>query len=246
MSVPVEPCGALLDRAQAAPLVEIGELAPPGALLLIIPHPDDETLGCGMALAAAADLGREIMLVLVTDGEGSHPNSRAFSSARLRSVRREELQIALAVLTGGRSVIVERLALPDGRSDPAQVEEGRLSELERAARARGTSSIWTTWREDPHCDHHTAALIAIELSRRLALPLWQFPVWGRFGDVGALPCNLRCFCAPAPIFAERKRLAIRAYRSQFTHLISDDPSAFVMPPALLAHFEQHPELFIGE
>ena len=246
MSVPTEASGALLDLAREAPAITVGELTPPGGLLLVIPHPDDETLGCGAALAAAADLDRDIMLVLVTEGEASHAGSRSTGPAALRAIRRAEFETALGHLTSGRQMLVERLGLPDGRSDPGQLSDARFAELVRSAHLHGVCSIWTTWRDDPHCDHRTAADIAIRLARRLGARLWQFPVWGRFGEPRHLPRDLRRFAGSSPIHAERKRRAIHAYKSQLTPMITDDPYAFLMPAALVAHFERHPELFIGE
>src|SRR5690606_38092378 len=46
-----------------------------GPLLVIAPHPDDETLGCGGVIALATCRNVRVHTVFVTDGGASHPNS---------------------------------------------------------------------------------------------------------------------------------------------------------------------------
>ena len=110
-----QPNGSLLDLARNAPRVAIERLAPPGTVLIVAPHPDDETFGCGAALAAAAAAGRRIAIVLLTDGEGSHPQSVAYPPDRMADLRLAELRAALAHLTGS-DIAIERLSQPDGRT----------------------------------------------------------------------------------------------------------------------------------
>ena len=66
--------GALLRAARGAPVVDVDALAA-GGVLVLAPHPDDETLGCGAALAAAVTAGYAVRVVAATDGDGSHPRS---------------------------------------------------------------------------------------------------------------------------------------------------------------------------
>ena len=244
MSVPQVAEGALLAMTDRARDISLGELSPPGGLMLVIPHPDDETLGCGMALSAAARAGRELMLVLLTDGEGSHPRSLSTRPERLAAIRRAELAEALTQLVGEQPVLMERLSLPDGSSTADMLDPERLDALEQRGRDLRVRSIWTTWRHDPHCDHQAAAAIAGRLARRLGAVLWEFPVWGRFGALSHPVPELTRFEPGDPDLVMKKRRAMAAHRSQMTRLIRDDPDAFVMPAALAEHFAVWPELFI--
>ena len=45
---------------------------------------------------------------------------------------------------------------------------------------------------------------------------------------------------------DQRNRAIAAHRSQVTHLIDDDPTAFYLSPELLAHFDNPRELFLEE
>ncbi len=237
MSVPAIAHGSVLRAAEGGAAIQLDELSPPGGLLLVMPHPDDETLGCGQALAAAADAGRTIGVVLVTNGEGSHPGC---DRAKLVAMRRAELKEALSSLAPRRPAAVHALGLPDGQSRQGDLTDAGQEALFAFADIIDPQAIWTTSYLDPHCDHITAHAIARDLAQIYRVPLWSAPIWGRFGERRLPETELRLFEAPS--LAERKRLALSAYRSQFTDLI-DDPEAFMMPAPLLAHFAAHPEIF---
>ncbi|GMM92280.1 PIG-L deacetylase family protein [Qipengyuania sp. MTN3-11] len=242
MSVPTVPEGSVLRAAQFARHMSLDALAAPGRLLVVAPHPDDETLGCGMALAAASAGGRQVAILLLTDGEGSHPKSRAFDTARRVAMRAHEFDTALATLVPERPTPVVRAHLPDGQTSDKSAAQvcNRLLEHRCIAHA---DTIWTTWVHDPHCDHRTAAILARMLSDRSGAALWSFAVWGRFGDC-PVPENIGLFFDSR--FYRAKRDAMDAYASQMTDLIDDDPAGFTMPPALFEHFASHPEVFFHE
>ena len=242
MSVPTLPEGSVLRAAQSVGHVSLEALAPPGRLLIIAPHPDDETLGCGMALAAALAEGREVTILLLTDGEGSHPNSRKFGPARRVATRAAEMDNALAALAPDKSISVVRAHLPDGKT----TDESAPQVIDRLLEHRcvtSADSIWSTWVEDPHCDHRTSAIVARMLADLSGAALWSFAVWGRFGE-RPVPDRLGLFFDSR--FYRAKRDAMDAYASQMTDLIDDDPSGFTMPPALFEHFASHPEVFFHE
>jgi LmbE family N-acetylglucosaminyl deacetylase len=68
-------------------------------VVVFAPHPDDEVLGCGGALADLIDRGARVDVVLVTDGaaDAKGPEDRA----RIASLRLEESRRALDALGGG-------------------------------------------------------------------------------------------------------------------------------------------------
>ncbi len=233
----------MLRQAAIAPQISIQTLAPPGCLLIVSPHPDDETFGCGAALATAVAADRRVAIVLCTDGEGSHPNSRRYGRQRLVDLRRAEFEKALSALAPGADVPVLRLNLPDGSSDISEMSDGAVARITAFAHENAVSTIWTTWIGDPHCDHETAALLSRDLADCLDAELFSFPIWGRFG-VQSVPSELFVFAADHQ--AEAKQRAIAAYASQTTDLVGDDPDGFTMPHELVRHFADHPEIFIRE
>nr|WP_256731293.1 PIG-L deacetylase family protein [Sphingomonas sp. dw_22] len=218
----------------------------PGAVLVLTPHPDDESLGCGGAIAAASRAGKSVLVVELTDGRMSHPNSRLFPRDRLIALRRAELTEVVGRLTPGAADVV-MLGFPDQGAPAAPADRAEVrTRLLRMIDSRGVSAIWTTWEKDPHPDHRCAARIAREVvGVQPRLKLWRYPVWGRFVDDVLEPGD-SLYRFDTTAFRAEKMAAIDAHRSQMTNLIPDDPEGFVMDTRARRHFLDSPELFIGD
>lgn len=59
---------ALLLLTTSAGMLPWPAAAQPGPVVIVAPHPDDETLGCGGLIARRAAEGRRIVVVVITDG----------------------------------------------------------------------------------------------------------------------------------------------------------------------------------
>ena len=56
-----------------------------GNACVFAPHPDDESLGCGGAIALLRNFELPVNIIVMSDGTLSHPNSRKFPPAALRA-----------------------------------------------------------------------------------------------------------------------------------------------------------------
>lgn len=236
--------GAILRAGRHADWVSIDQLIGDGALLVLAPHPDDESLGCGAALAAVSRTGRKVVVAALTDGRMSHPRSKLYPPERLIALRQHELIEAVARLTLNAGTIIH-LGYPDqGMTDNDRLEaRNRLIEI---VDHYGIGTIWTTWEGDPHPDHRLAARLAGDVARaRNQLALWRFPIWGRFIERAPYESEqLYRFATEA--FRTEKAAGIAAHRSQMTTLIQDDPDGFVMNELMQTHFLSSPEFFLSE
>ncbi|MDQ3548830.1 MAG: PIG-L family deacetylase, partial [Chloroflexota bacterium] len=101
-----------LHCIEELPLRSVEEIGTLGPTLVIAPHQDDESLGCGGAIALLSDAGMPVHVVFVSDGSGSHPASRRFPAPALTTLREREALAALAIL-GVQPTSVTFLRLPD-------------------------------------------------------------------------------------------------------------------------------------
>lgn len=238
--------GRVLRAAPGAPMIDLRRLTGGRPVMVLAPHPDDETFGCGAALAAAAAAGLPVVVVAVTDGTRSHPASRRWPPAVLAQLRQAELRAALRCLAGRSRHRIVHLGFPDqgAPADGADMAKAcrRVVALARLTRI---GALWTTWDGDPHVDHRRTAVLGARVAAVLpGVRFWRFPVWGRFTDTAVAPPD-RLYRFDGRGFRQAKQAAIRCHRSQVTRLIADDPEGFVMAPETRRHFLQTPELFIG-
>jgi LmbE family N-acetylglucosaminyl deacetylase len=236
-----------MAAAERLPFADASELIGPGGLLVVAPHPDDESLGCGGLVALARATGVAVHVVVVSDGTGSHPNSPAYPPERLRALRESEAAAAVAAL-GIAADGLTFLRLPDGHVPGTGPEADRAAErIASLARGIGATAMTATWRHDPHRDHQATFAIASLAWRRLGLAvrLHAYPIWGwslaADTEVGGPPRGARLDITPK---LEAKRAAIRAHRSQITNLIDDDPMGHPLPPEMLARFERPFEIYL--
>lgn len=239
---------AFLSAAEALPIASLSHLTGGRGrgLVVIAPHPDDESLGCGGLIAQACETGVPVRLVVVSDGVGSHPNSLRYPPERLRSLREEET-LAAARTLGLDARAVSFLRLPD-REVPASgpAASAAADAIAAAARACEAGALFVTWAYDPHCDHRACATLARMAAQELeGVRLFAYPIWG-----WALPGELEAGPAPAGFRLDvtgqltAKNAAIAAHRSQTTNLIDDDPEGFRLDAAMLARFARPFEIFL--
>jgi LmbE family N-acetylglucosaminyl deacetylase len=227
------------------PFADLDAIAP-GVSLILAPHPDDETLGCGGLVIEASKRGRPPLIVAVTDGASSHPASIAYPPERLKGVRAAELRSAAQIL-GVPKKHVYFLNLPDTRAP----REG--PEFERAVQAVGTlvrdhhvANLLASWTHDPHGDHQAAACIASKVAQIVRVRLLFYPVWGwLLPPEQPMPINpVRGARLDVGLLREQKRLALAAHASQYSGLIADSPQGFRLPPDLLDIANQDYEVFL--
>ena len=261
LTLPVH-CG-LMNRLMASQLTHQSPLLHPEALLLrsvstitgsalvVAPHPDDETLGCGGAIALLRAAGCSVSVLVISDGTLSHPRSLKYPAPRLQALRQAETLEALSILAVAASETTF-LRLQDG-SIPTSESPGIRDAVERCRTylaALMPETIFLPWRSDPHPDHRaTWNLIRMALVNLNGSPrILEYPIWD--WD----PAQQRNLTS-APVVGWRldiqtvlqtKLKAIAAYRSQTTHLIDDDPTGFQLAPEMLANFAQPWEVYLEE
>ncbi|PJJ47786.1 PIG-L deacetylase family protein [Hymenobacter chitinivorans] len=218
--------------------------------VVIIPHPDDESLGCGGLLALLRRARVPVRAVLVSDGTMSHPNSRKFPAAARQALREAELREALTIL-GVETEPTLYLRLPDG-AVPGPGAAG-FTAAEQQLRAylaqEQPATILVPWRRDPHPDHRaTSQLVQAALTGLPFAPrLLEYVVWAWERAAPAdlpQPGEVSGWRLDIGLVLAQKQQAIAAHRSQLTGLIDDDPHGFQLSEAMLAHFARPFEVYL--
>jgi LmbE family N-acetylglucosaminyl deacetylase len=217
---------------RALPFGGLDDIIGGGTCLILAPHPDDESLGCGGLIAACVAAGRDPLVAVLTDSAGSHPNSRAYPPERLRAVRAQEARGP----AGHLGLSPERLVFLN-EPDTAAPHDGPRFEavvarlLTFIRRQPGCSAILAPWRHDPHCDHAAASLAAGAAAHIAGVRHVAYPVWGwTLPEASPVPRSPAAgWQLDIGVFLPAKRAAIRAHQSQYGGLIADDPDGFQLP-----------------
>jgi LmbE family N-acetylglucosaminyl deacetylase len=239
--------GELLDASHRFPFVPLREELEDRPFIVVAPHPDDESLACGGLIADACRQGLRGKVVIVSDGAGSHPNSKAYPSDPLTALRKEEAKRAGSEL-GLKPEDMLFLGLPD-RFVPFEGEEAEraIGVIVDGVREIGARSLFVSWRHDPHCDHEASYQIARKVQLRVGkVRLFEYVVWGHTlppsTEVDPIRGGFRIRIDQAAL--EKKRRAIAAHRSQTSGLIDDDPDGFRFTQSGLARFDLPYEFFL--
>ena len=239
--------GEVLDAARRLPFRTIREALEDRPFIVVAPHPDDESLGCGGLIAEASRQGLPGKVVIVSDGAGSHPKSKTYPPDRLTSLREEEAKQAAAVL-GLKPEDMLFLRLPD-RFVPHEGKEAEraICAIVDCVREIGAGSLFVSWRHDPHCDHQASYEIARQVQDRVGgVRLFEYVVWGHTlppsAAVGPFRGGFKIRVDDEAL--EKKRHAIAAHRSQTSDLIDDDPDGFLFTQIDRVHFDRPYEFFL--
>jgi LmbE family N-acetylglucosaminyl deacetylase len=221
-----------------------------GKTLVGAPHPDDESLGCGGAIALLRKFGCEVKVLVMTDGTLSHPNSKKYPASALRDLREREMLAALKVL-GVAAEKTTFLRYTD-RSLPNENSENFSNAVGicvKHLKKNVPQTILLPWRRDPQPDHFAANQIIRTAKSRLSFPvkLFEYPIWLwelASGEDAPRTGEARAWRLDTKSVAAQKQAAIAAHESQITDLIDDDPQGFRLTPEILANFAAPWEIYL--
>ena len=170
-------------------------------VLVIAPHPDDETIGCGGALCRHAAAGNRVAVVFLTSGE---LGLKHLPRVKAWSVREAEAKAAGRILGVAR---LEFLRLPDWTVGEHLKRGARL--LLPILKAEHPEMVYLPHPQDWHPDHQAALPLLRASLRRLRLPkveLRTYEIWTPLGEFDHVEDISRVM--------PRKLRALRAHRSQ--------------------------------
>jgi N-acetylglucosamine malate deacetylase 1 len=171
-------------------------------VLVIAPHPDDETIGCGGALCSHAARGDRVSVVFLTSGE---LGLKQLPAARARSIRQAEARRAARILGLADLIFL-------GCRDWLLGEDihGAAGRLRPILKEKKPELIYLPHRQEAHPDHQAAVVIlTAALGRSSRRPAMRgYEVWTPLSEYDHVEDISR--------FMNLKLAALRAYRSQLT------------------------------
>lgn len=151
--------------------------------LVVVAHPDDAEFGCGGTIAAWANEGWQVTLVVCTDGSSGGPDEATDVRNELRhqlSATRKEEQAAAAKVLGIHEVVY--LDFPDGELEPSIALRREIVRQIRRTRAyrvvcQSPDRVWEPFYMIGrfHPDHLAAGAATLAAVYPAAQNPWDFP-----------------------------------------------------------------------
>jgi LmbE family N-acetylglucosaminyl deacetylase len=219
--------------------VSVDTLLDAKRILVLAPHPDDETLGCGGTIAICGARGAEVRVAVISDGGKIMPAEDDDARADIVALRKAEAQEACRIL-GVKEMSF--LGYPDGdlkgHTGGIRADVSELLDRFRPEIVLSPSPL------DYHEDHIAVSKIAAEIVMgRDGLQLAFFQVYGtlRFNslvDIGsvlgtkekAILCYRQSLFGDPGLFAEAVR-GTSAFWSFYSRIRGYCEAFFVVPPS---------------
>lgn len=222
-----------------------------GNLLVLSPHPDDETLGCGGLISMLKDSGKKVIVVFITSGSASH-TSQTHPPYELAKTRENEAQSACSKL-GVLNEEVHFIRAKDSELNRLNSAELKKIVLKITDILENTKidTIAMPWRRDPHPDHIVTHKIGAFFSNSYDANMvkLEYPIWlwknGKDEDYPNKE-EIAPFRLDITEYMDQKSAALQMHQSQLGKIIHDDPCGFVLTKELLEPFSGPYEYFFIE
>jgi LmbE family N-acetylglucosaminyl deacetylase len=227
---------------------DVTDLTVRRSALVLAPHPDDETLGCGGTIAKKVAAGASVHVAVAGDAHNEARRAECREACRRLGLRNGDLTF---------------FGLPDGALDAHRDDlEARVQAL---VTDMAPDEVFSPYGVDAHADHRALAS-AVDALRSsalrdtvvLAYPIWYWnrsawvdqnaSWWRRSEQLLRRPLvdlvTVRTRVVRTGDVVDGKVAAVGAYGSQLT-LDPDDPDPNRLGPSWLAMFLQPDEVFFA-
>lgn len=217
-----------------------------GTTIIVAPHADDESLGCGGVISLLRKFDLPVHILLLTDGTLSHPNSKEYPAEKLRDLREQEIIDAAKILNVNAENLIfcryKDRQLPEENNEDFVSAVKNISKIFEVIQPQ---SVFVPWRRDPHPDHR-AAYELIKTADVYGAKIYEYPIWlKQMGETEDAPTSdeVMPFRLDISSVLDQKLEAIAAHSSQITDLIKDDPDGFRLSKEMLNDFNVPYETF---
>jgi N-acetylglucosamine malate deacetylase 1 len=183
----------------------------PQKVLVLAPHPDDESIGCGGAILLHRRAGDSVHVAFLTSGEKGLPGCPKEEARRIREREAHQAGKTLGITA------LTFLRLPD--LCLATVEATAAPALAHLLQEQAPDLVYLPHPEDAHPDHEATlplvrSALALRVRRKKPPELRGYEVWGPMPRPG--------WVEVVDEVMTTKLRAIRRYRSQLAQFRYDD------------------------
>ena len=183
------------------------------SIIVFCAHPDDQIFGAGGTLAKYSKEGVNVITVIFSNGESSHP---LFKKEITAEMRRKETERAEKIIGGKKTFF---FALSEGKFLEEAGEKKIEKKIEKIIKRYKPSKIFTHTGADPHPDHKSVESLVLDVfdSMKFYCDVYSFDVWNFL--------NIKEVAAPKLIVDvsktfKKKIKALKCFKSQKMALIS--------------------------
>lgn len=210
--------------------------------LVLSPHQDDETLGCGGVIPQILGAGHAVHVIYITDG-GASPSGYSDLSSR-----RQVEALAATALLGLPSAAIEFLNAHDGSLAQLDARSAAvlIAQLSAILHRLRPTLVLLPCRTDGSSEHDaTYALFARALATTRFQPrVLEFPIWSWWNPLLLCPTFLQSRVIWRATFPDHVALKQRALATYVTQLQAADPDMGPMlTPEFVSFFTAAEEFF---
>lgn len=215
------------------------------SVLVVSPHPDDETFGCGGTLSVLTQSDATIRVAFISDGSASHPDHPVVSPSSMAVIRSAEARLATAAL-GVAPEHLRFIGAQDGTLDRLGSKEserviGALAEL---VLATAPQIILMPCQSDGSSEHEAVFPMVLQALQAVGMKarILEFPVWSWWNPLLLLRHMFsykRVWRIDTQGVLEAKERAISAYVSQTLPIAPDRAAS--LPPGFARMFVRYEE-----
>lgn len=195
------------DRYLRVRSMRLPDFRPGKPVLILAPHPDDETLGCGGLIKRLCAAGMPPHVVLLTGGEGSLCGHSAIGAEEVARARRQLARESARIL-GLPMECLHFLDFGDGHIGERRPTEMR--ELQTIISDLCPATILVPHSGEGWPDHLDTRRIGIDLAPA-GCEVWEYCVWMRYYNVWRLDWRHAAAIRLTPAEHAAKLAAAAAY-----------------------------------
>lgn len=141
-------------------------------ILVIAPHPDDETLGCGGLIRRTIEGNKSVYIVLLTGGENCFFDSGVFNKDFLKEKRRELTKM----VAKSNRVPIENIFFLDFKDGGVNDKDFEMNKLIAILDSINPDAVFFPHHFEIHNDHVQANAIMRKITNKSA-DLFEYCVW---------------------------------------------------------------------